>query len=155
MDKAGLRRMMLKKLKSFTQKEEESRRIVERLASMDAFRNAETILAFTPYPSEPDISPILSDERVMLPVIDGDGIMHFEDRYGRSEYSNALIIVPLIAFDSENTRLGRGGGYYDRYIRENRERRETVGVAFSISEVESIDKDQWDERLDSIIAGNS
>ena len=67
-------------------------------------------------------------------------------------YEKAVILVPLLAYDRENCRLGRGGGYYDRYIHKNREKLFSVGIAYSVSRAEALPHDSWDERLDLIIA---
>ena len=30
----------------------------------------------------------------------------------------AILLVPLVAFDKHNNRIGYGGGFYDRYIKK-------------------------------------
>ena len=67
------------------------------------------------------------------------------------EYNKAIILVPLIAIDSRFYRLGRGKGFYDKYIKRNRDRLFTIALAFSPSHVEEIDSDPWDERMDALI----
>lgn len=164
MEKSALRKEVLKRIRNFSGKEEASRRIVEELLSRDDYRNAEAILAFCPLKSEPDISPLLEDERVLLPFIE-DGEMKFGRgdveksglgvklvRNGKEiEYGKALIIVPLVAFDSAGHRLGRGGGYYDRYLFSHKKKLHSIAVAFSCSLVDSVPTDEWDEMPDEII----
>ena len=41
-----------------------------------------------------------------------------------------VIIVPGLAFSEEGWRLGRGGGWYDRYLEDQRPRYGCVGVCF-------------------------
>ena len=67
------------------------------------------------------------------------------------EYGKALIIVPLVAFDSAGHRLGRGGGYYDRYLFSHKKKLHSIAVAFSCSLVDSVPTDEWDEMPDEII----
>ena len=164
-DKKTLRREMLKALRSYEKKEEESKLILDALIHSEEFQKAKTILAFSPMASEPDISPILADARVALPFIQ-DGKMEFSlskdlkksnmgfleptDKIA-VEYDKALIIVPLVAFDNSLYRLGRGGGFYDRYIKENRDKLIAIGVAFSIQRVDILPIEDFDQRLDAVI----
>ncbi len=53
-----------------------------------------------------------------------------------------LIIVPAIAFDQQNYRMGYGGGYYDRYLADYNG--DTVGLCFTQLLVESVLPNEWD-----------
>ncbi len=165
MEKNALRKEVLKRIRNYEGKEEASRKIVEILRSRDDYRTADVILAFCPLKSEPDISPLLEDRRVLLPFIE-DGEMKFGRgdveksplgvklvKNGKeAEYERALIIVPLVAFDSAGHRLGRGGGYYDRYLRTHKGKLHSIAVAFSCSLVDSVPVESHDEMPDEIIA---
>ena len=63
-----------------------------------------------------------------------------------------VLLVPLVAFDKYNNRLGYGGGYYDRYI-NNFENKKliTVGLAFSFQKVKKLKTDNYDKKLNFII----
>ena len=165
MDKASLRRRLLFSLSSFEGKEKESEIIRETLLSLPLYRSAETILAFAPLSSEPDISPLLSDPRILLPFITGEGTMEFgkgkmkrnslgflepEDRR-REEYKEAIMLTPLLGADRLCHRIGRGKGFYDRYIKRNRERLFSIALSYSPSFINKIEKDEWDERMDAVI----
>ena len=74
-----------------------------------------------------------------------------EPEHTEKNYEKALMLVPLLAFNGLY-RLGRGGGYYDRYISENRSRIVSAGVAFSISERCDFMPEDHDEKLDYIFS---
>ena len=57
MEKSVLRKEMINTLRSFDRKEEESKVICRALLSLPSYKEAETILAFSPLSTEPDISP--------------------------------------------------------------------------------------------------
>jgi 5-formyltetrahydrofolate cyclo-ligase len=65
----------------------------------------------------------------------------------------ALVLVPLLAFDSKGHRLGYGGGYYDRTLARLREGAEViaVGVAFSGQEVAQLPCAAHDHALDFVV----
>lgn len=64
-----------------------------------------------------------------------------------------LLIVPLVAFDSDGYRLGRGGGFYDRTIAELKAKKpvQTIGLAFSAQLILEVPRESHDERLDWIV----
>jgi len=69
-----------------------------------------------------------------------------------------LIIVPGLAFDRQKNRLGRGRGYYDRFLAAAGESRGgdifTVALSFSEQLVESVPVSEHDRRVDMIIVEN-
>ena len=68
-----------------------------------------------------------------------------------------ILLVPLVAFDKCNYRLGYGGGYYDRYIKKifNIKKILTIGLAFSFQKMDRIPINDNDEKLDFILTEKS
>lgn len=62
-----------------------------------------------------------------------------------------VILVPGIAFDSTCARLGRGAGFYDRFLADPRVRAVKIGVAFDEQIVDAVPMDRWDVRLDAVV----
>lgn len=64
-----------------------------------------------------------------------------------------LVIAPLLAFDRRGGRLGQGGGHYDRTLEALRATRPVfvLGLAYAGQEVETLDLDDHDQRLDAIL----
>jgi 5-formyltetrahydrofolate cyclo-ligase len=64
-----------------------------------------------------------------------------------------VVLVPLLAFDAAGRRLGYGGGYYDRTLRDLRARKEivAVGLAYDESQVDAVPHLDYDERLDWVL----
>ena len=66
-----------------------------------------------------------------------------------------LIIVPGLAFDRQKNRLGRGRGFYDRFLTAARESRGgdifTVALSFREQLVRSVPVSEHDRRVDMII----
>ncbi len=66
-----------------------------------------------------------------------------------------LVVMPLLAFDPAGSRLGMGGGYYDRSfafkMRSEQIRKPTLlGIAYQFQQVESLPRQPWDVPLDAI-----
>jgi len=55
-----------------------------------------------------------------------------------------LVVVPGIAFDKKNVRLGRGHGYYDRFLSGLPDATRTIGLAFDFQVLEDLPKDPHD-----------
>lgn len=64
-----------------------------------------------------------------------------------------VFLVPLLAFDRQGWRLGYGGGFYDRTLREARRGRSIVAVGFALDEqeVDAVPHLDYDERLDWVL----
>ena len=64
-----------------------------------------------------------------------------------------ILLVPLVAYDSNLNRLGYGGGFYDRYIEKIEKIKKVIkiGLAFSFQKISSIPINQYDKRLDFIV----
>lgn len=70
--------------------------------------------------------------------------------------SHDVMLVPLVAFDETGSRLGQGGGFYDRALDPVRsrpfgERPALIGVAHSFQQVPSVLVEPWDVSLDAIV----
>jgi len=107
--------------------------------------------------------------KVSLPVIKKENQMNFckwsrrdplkINKYGIPEPVTSKIIypdillVPLVAYDSNLNRLGYGAGFYDRYIEkiEKIKKVTKIGLAFSFQKISSIPINQYDKKLDFIV----
>ena len=63
-----------------------------------------------------------------------------------------LIIVPGVAFDRKKNRMGKGKGYYDRFLIKTKAPK--VGICFDFQLFDSIPNDQNDVKMDYIVAEN-
>lgn len=126
---------------------------------------------YYPTPREFDCLPLLhrlSDEgwTLALPVVVGDAPLVFRrwrfgdpltrgqrgmmQPAGGEPVRPALLLIPLLAFDAAGTRLGYGGGHYDRTLEALRRDGPilAVGVAFAAQEVAQLPTGPHDQRLD-------
>ena len=63
-----------------------------------------------------------------------------------------MIVVPLVAFDRADARLGYGGGCYDRYLPTVSPACQIVGIAFDEQRVDRVPTDAHDLPLPNIIS---
>ena len=61
-----------------------------------------------------------------------------------------LMIVPMLAFDNQNYRVGYGKGFYDKYFAKGYLGYK-LGLAFSYQKVDKIDINEYDLPLDEIL----
>ena len=109
--------------------------------------------------------PVLeSNQRNMVPTLT-DSIENLErgpygTRQPRLDATKALdvraldaVIVPGLGFDKANNRLGRGAGYYDRFLGQLPKTTATIGIAFDFQVVDRLPTEDHDVPLHLIIAG--
>ena len=164
---------------SRAQRAQLDRRICAHVLRFMEQRPGSAISAFQPFRGEPDLTPALrllheAGRRVHLPVL-VDDFMQFRrwtpasvltpNRFGIPEPRDGTacppenldwVLMPLVAFSSAGTRLGMGGGYYDRSFAfcldgSTPARPLLIGVAYSLQEVNSLPAQSWDVPLDAIL----
>ena len=65
-----------------------------------------------------------------------------------------IMLIPLLAFDSNNNRLGYGKGFYDKFLNKllkNKKKITTIGVAFSFQKYNKLPVSNSDIKLDYIL----
>lgn len=174
MDKKKVRKQMreLKRQYSADDKKKKSVTVWEQLEKELAFREARTVLAYWSMDDEvfthDFVQKWAGDKTVLLPCVKGDEleIRYFESvgqlnpgaSFGILEPVGELcedldkidlIIVPGVAFDGKNNRLGRGKGYYDKILKRTRAGK--VGVCFDFQFIEDVPTDEYDVRMDNVI----
>jgi len=63
-----------------------------------------------------------------------------------------LVLVPGIAFTRAGARIGRGAGFFDRFLAHRAARAIKIGIAFSFQIVESLPLDRYDVKLDLVVS---
>ncbi len=135
-----------------------------------------TVFAFASMPSELSTWPVLEwlwkqNIPVALPRVQ-DRIMSFHAITGhrqlehgvfgilqppasaprRSPSETSLIIVPGLAFTRSGLRLGRGGGYYDRFLSGRPPGSRAVGVCLELQVYDELPVQDRDMPVDALIA---
>ena len=155
---------------------EGSRAICDRLAAQDAWRNARTVLVYSPLPGEPDLQPLVKSaleatKTLAFPRFDRSTGAYqicqvtqpasqlISGQFGILEprlecpvcklNELDLALVPGIGFSLNGCRLGRGKGYFDRMLSEVRGWK--CGVAFDWQVTVEIPTEPHDIRLNSIV----
>ena len=67
-----------------------------------------------------------------------------------SQFKAPIILVPGIAFDPQGHRLGRGKGYYDRFLAAHPDIYK-IGVCFDFQKVPEVPVDEFDIPVDLVI----
>ena len=158
-EKAALRQRLLRRLRSQPQRarQAKSRTIGRRLRRLKVYQRATTLLCYVAFDGEVETLPILRQaladgKRVAVPAIvppgkrllaveiedpDRDlGPGHFGIPHPRVTTRRVplkkldLVLVPGVAFDRLGRRLGRGGGYFDRFLARLPGSTRRVGLAF-------------------------
>jgi 5-formyltetrahydrofolate cyclo-ligase len=113
----------------------------------------------------PVLRPLLTNKLWFSKYTFGDKLI--QNRYGIPEpdirkqrpispSSLDLVLVPLVAFDTNLNRIGMGGGFYDKtfsYLKTRNvwHKPKLIGVAHELQKVKSIQTNPWDIPLDGVV----
>jgi 5-formyltetrahydrofolate cyclo-ligase len=149
-----------------------------RLMSLEGFQHAADVMLYMPLANEVDVTPVAvrcfrEAKTVCVPKVDwdhrdmdpvevtslDDDVLDCDEHGVRSPRDCRpilpsiieLVVVPGLAFDPQGNRLGRGGGYYDRFLAKLKPNVTTVGLVFDQQIVDSVPSTKHDRAVDIIV----
>jgi len=175
MDKKELRRIIRQKKREMTSEQIEaaSARLCERFLASSEYQSAKTIYGYLPYNQEVRTEAIvlqaLADgKQVAVPKVYGDemrfiyitdlsqvdkgycGIPEPVADAPVAQDETALVLMPGLAFDPQGRRIGYGGGYYDKFLR-NEPNHPTVALCYDFQMVDQLPVEEFDIPVDRVI----
>lgn len=176
MTKAELRREMRQRLRGLgEERAAKSRAICSAISMHPAFAAAQRVALYSPLPSEPDLNALWEHgaRTFCYPRVAGEQmefveVAKIEDlvaaawnpwvREPALEASQivdpsqiTLMLVPGLAFTRQGERLGRGGGYYDRFLAQLPRETTKLGVCFDVQLVAALPSESHDVRMNAVI----
>ncbi|MCW5776748.1 MAG: 5-formyltetrahydrofolate cyclo-ligase [Phycisphaeraceae bacterium] len=177
--KASLRREMRERLHSLTPADTAawSAALCERLLASHLLDRPGPVMLFAPLPGEVDLSTLAAalhadgrtvclprvgwQDGTLRPAVAGWPWDHLaQTRHALREPPDdapaippaqlAAVIVPGLAFDELANRLGRGAGFYDRFLSHPGLAARKVGVGFDLQVVARVPTDALDVPLDAV-----
>ncbi len=156
-----------------------SRAICAKILGSPAFSGASTLMLYMPMRSEVDVIAVALEafrvgKTVCLPRVepgretmnaiatktfdndsmrpDAMGVRSPEAGQRIPDSAIDLVIVPGVAFDMTGRRLGRGGGFYDRFLAQLPAHTLTIGVCFDWQIAAAVPYDQLDMPVQAVIS---
>jgi 5-formyltetrahydrofolate cyclo-ligase len=154
-----------------------SQAICASLVTWDIFQTSDVILTYMPLGTEVDLRPLLVNfpqKRWLLPrILPGeDGCMVFhayhlqnlnQHSFGMAEPAPhlpqvlsseiQLVLVPGLAFDRSGWRLGYGGGYFDRFLKDFGG--VSAGVVFQTLLLDALPHGEYDIPIQWLVTENT
>ena len=172
-DKKRVRELLAQKRRLLSKEDiaEQSSKVVAAVEQMPLFQSAKTVLIYYPTHNEVDLLSLIKrykkEKTFLFPVVhrktmtacpyEGNAKMH-RGKFNIPEPTTEpyvgdidLILVPGVGFDKRGNRLGRGGGYYDKFITRLGRKTLLVGVGYDFQLVEEVPANRWDKRLDYVV----
>ncbi len=146
--------------------------ILQQVEQLPQFQSAKTVMLYWSMDDEVFTHDFVckwaASKQVILPVVNGNtldlkvfkgvdnliagenfGIPEPDGELFTDEQDIDFILVPGVAFDKENNRMGRGKAYYDRLLRELPAYK--TGVCFHFQLLPAVPTDQYDIKMDAVI----
>ena len=168
---------------SAAQQKAAAQALKQHLLALPEFRAARDVCAYLANDGEIDPLPFMQaahalGKRVLLPVLHPTQARHlwfvewhpnqplrpnryrilepqFKGQPRRKPWALGLVLMPLVAFDSQGNRMGMGGGYYDTSFafKQTSPQRgpKLVGIAHQCQEVDALPIAEWDIPLAAIV----
>lgn len=177
MDKKELRNFIRLQKRQFNHEQltEMSVSIIERLTMHPRVVVADTLFIYYSLNDEVNTHQFINTlvergKKVLLPAVISDTEIELREYHGKkdllegffnimepigntfNDYSAIdVAIVPGMAFDSRGNRLGRGKGYYDRFLSKLPDAYK-IGLCFAFQKLPGIPTEENDIRMDEVIS---
>jgi len=174
-EKSELRKMVraAKKAVSLDDKIMRSRGIMSQVEALGQFQKAKNVLLYWSMDDEVATHEFVNrwykEKCVLLPCVDGDDLKLRQytgpeclvagPDFGIGEPTGEeftdldlvdMILVPGVAFDRHNNRMGRGRGFYDRLLKSTPNAYK-VGVGFDFQLFDEIPVEAFDVPMDAVV----
>lgn len=150
------------------QRKEAALRVHQAVIKLPEFQSAQTLFCYASAGSELATDFLAAAHpRVAFPKVLGEGEMRFycggkmkpgfrgiiEPQGGEevSPKAGDLMLLPGLAFGENGSRLGYGGGYYDRYLQGCIERPICCGIGYEVQVLDVLPTEPHDQKLDLLI----
>ena len=150
--------------------------IFRQVEQCEEFRCAEVVALYCALPDEPPTERVIArwlklGKKVVVPRVEGDEMRFFcydpstqvVGSFGIEEPVDGallcapseieLMVVPGVAFTATGDRMGRGRGYYDKYLSQSDFQAYTIGVGYAHQLVDTLPVEEHDRRLDKVVVG--
>lgn len=181
-EKKELRSQLLDKLLSLTKEElkRRSQNVTKRLSELPIYRKAKLVMVYYPIKGEVDILEMvrkdLGVKRFCFPLMDLEKkdlevfeINNLEEDFAPGPFGVMqpdaektkkvplheidMIVVPALAFDRKRNRLGRGAGFYDRFLKKINPSCKKIGIAFESQILDDLPiHPSMDEKVDLVVS---
>jgi len=152
--KETVRAQMRERLRALTLDDRtlRSRVICERVAELTVWKSARVATLFEPMNSEPHITTLIEELRtrgseiiIILPSAREHADIPITSPVD-------VVLVPGLAFTRDGGRLGRGDGFFDRFLAHRAPRAAKVGVCFNFQIVPSLPLESRDVKVGVVVS---
>jgi 5-formyltetrahydrofolate cyclo-ligase len=151
--KEELRHRMQQELRALDAEDRRGRslQICNHVLELPVWKQAHVVMVFEPFKYEPEITPLISDLQrrgsEIIAILPTARSQHDVAIFGPID----LVLVPGIAFTRSGARMGRGFGFFDRFLAHRALAAIKVGVAFRFQILESLPLESHDIKLDLVV----
>lgn len=163
---------IIKNQLSVEEKLKKSQLVLSKLAYDPAFIKAQTVMMYWAMEDEVQTQDFIcswaAKKKILLPCVNGNSMilklftsvtqMQPGEGFGIPEptgeefadYASIdVIVVPGVAFDRQNNRMGRGKAFYDKFLRNITAKK--IGVCFRFQLFSNVPTDPFDVKMDLVI----
>lgn len=142
--------------------------LIHKLIQTEEYKQSKNVMIFYPLKDEVNLLSLINDrtKTFFLPKIEGENLLcckfdrntelcescfHTMEPVETNIFNPDLVIIPALAVDKNNYRLGYGKGYYDRYLSNSKHTPKTIVCIPKELIVKTIFPNEFDIPVNKII----